>query len=133
MRLILLPPFANFTIKTLSHPSTSAELDLRATLTLNALVNILSSCKYSSYKYFFDFCFVILLDVDKGTTPKLTRCQGILKLNASGNCEINKIYIIIIGVARRKTPRAASASWRWRFFFSVIGIDFVGSRHLVFN
>jgi len=30
-------------------------------------------------------------------------------------------------------PRAASPSWRWRFFLSVIGIDFVRSRHLVFN
>jgi hypothetical protein len=30
-------------------------------------------------------------------------------------------------------PRAASPSWRWRVFLSVIGIEFVGSRHLVFN
>jgi len=36
-------------------------------------------------------------------------------------------------VARRKTPRAASAVLAMAVFLSVIGIDFVGSRHLVFN
>jgi len=36
-------------------------------------------------------------------------------------------------VARRKTSARGVRSWRWRFFLSVIGIDFVWSRHLVFN
>ena len=38
-------------------------------------------------------------------------------------------------VARRKTPRArgVALSWRWRFFSLLFEIDFVWSRHLVFN
>jgi hypothetical protein len=44
-----------------------------------------------------------------------------------------KLVDRVMSVAHRKTPRAASASWRWRVFLSVIGIEFVGSRHLVFN
>jgi hypothetical protein len=36
-------------------------------------------------------------------------------------------------VARRKTPRAASTVLAMAVSLSVIGIDFIWSRHLVFN
>jgi hypothetical protein len=36
-------------------------------------------------------------------------------------------------VARRKTPARHPAVLAMAVFLSVIGIDFVGSRHLVFN
>jgi hypothetical protein len=44
-----------------------------------------------------------------------------------------KNYKFVLSVARRKTPRAASAPDDGGFFLSIIGIDFVWSRHLVFN